>query len=121
VTDRWLVVGGRRYSIYELINLRAARGRRDPLAIRAGIVAGMVAAAIVITGGYLDVTGWIGAGAVLLAPLSLVAFGLRRPRPYELWADYRGMTVQVFSGLDPERFNQICRALLRVQERRRSA
>jgi hypothetical protein len=37
-------------------------------------------------------------------------------RPYELWAEYRGLTVRVLAYHDPERFHQICRALARAQE-----
>jgi hypothetical protein len=38
-------------------------------------------------------------------------------RPYELWAEYRGLTVRVLTYHDPERFHQICHALARAQDR----
>ncbi len=42
-------------------------------------------------------------------------------RPYELWAEYRGLTVRVLTYHDPAAFHQICRALARAQDHQPSA
>ena len=50
-------------------------------------------------------------------PIALVSFGHRmRPRAYELWGDYRGMTVLLFSSDEEREYGQVTRALLRAQE-----
>ncbi|GAA5182913.1 hypothetical protein GCM10023322_20880 [Rugosimonospora acidiphila] len=117
VTDRWLVVGGRRYPIESLCELRVVRAPHSRLTIDAGIASGVIAFGIVLTARYLDPAGWLGAAVVLAVPLSLLVYGLlRRPRPFEIWAQYQGLTVRLLSMRDPRRFGQIRRALIRVQE-----
>jgi hypothetical protein len=88
VSGRWFIVGSRRYDVTELSHLRTVRGPRDPLTIRAVITTGVVLAAI----------------------------GRLRPRPFELWAEYRGMTVQLFYSDSEREYGQVCRALVRARE-----
>jgi len=52
----------------------------------------------------------------LLLSASTAGGLLRRPRPYQLWAEYRGMTVALLWETNPERYHQICRAVLRARE-----
>jgi len=108
VTGRWFIVGSRRYDVTELSHLRTVRGRHDPLTTRAVVTTGVVLAAV---GAVM-----IGSTA-LLVPLVLAWLGYRlRPRPFELWADYRGTTIQLFSSDSEREYGQVCRALVRARE-----
>jgi hypothetical protein len=118
VTDHWLTVNGYRFAIADLHHLRTARGARSRFTSNASIAAVVVAAGVAVAAGFLGTAGRLGAGAVLAVTLSLVAVGLlRRPRPFELWAMHRGGMVQLLRVYNGQRFRQICRALLRAQER----
>ena len=53
-------------------------------------------------------------------PIALVGIGRRlRPRPWELWGDFRGMTVLLFSSDEERQYGQVTRAILRAQEAER--
>lgn len=117
VTDCWFVVAGRRYLVSELGAAHTLRGTRTPAARNAALAAVAVAVLITVTARYLDTAGWIGAAIVLLVPVVVFAGGMLRQRPYEMWAGYRGMTVRLLADDDPQRYNQICRALVRARER----
>ena len=39
-----------------------------------------------------------------------------RPRAFELWGEFRGMTVLLFSSDEERQYGQVTRALLRAQE-----
>ncbi|MEN3306436.1 MAG: hypothetical protein V7603_2638 [Micromonosporaceae bacterium] len=112
VTDTWLVVAGRRYAVRQLSNLRTVSGTRSPLTMGAAIMSGVVAVVVLLTARYLNTAGWIGAGIVLAVPLVVLAGELLRARRrYELWAEYRGMTVRLLCEDSAERYADIRRAL----------
>jgi uncharacterized protein DUF6232 len=123
VTARWFIVGSRRYDVTELSHLRTMRGRHDPLTIRTIITTGVVLAAIGAVmaassaGRPIKLTAIPALGAALLVPVLLAWMGYRlRPRPFELWADYHGMTIQLFYSDSEREFGQVCRALVRARE-----
>jgi hypothetical protein len=126
VTGEAFVVAGRRFPIRDLSNLRTARGPRDRFTVRSVGVAGAVLGAIGLALAFatdLDRVGpvvylLLGAGAFV--PIMLVLLGQRlRPQPYELWGDYRGVTVALFSSDDERQYGQVTRALLRAMEAER--
>ncbi|HWG97915.1 MAG TPA: DUF6232 family protein [Pilimelia sp.] len=123
VTDRWFVVAGYRYPVTELTNLRMGRGSRHPLAVRASVVSTIVllgiGSALGLTGDPTDLPAgsYLAIFSAALAPFLLVSVGERlRPRPYELWADYFGITVRLFLSDSEQQFGQVARALLRAKE-----
>lgn len=123
IAGRWFVVGGRRYDMAELSHLRTVRGRHDSPTVKAMVVLGVVLAALVgvmvasRAGSPIQLSAVPALGAALLLPLVLAAVGYRmRPRPYELWAEYRGLTVQLFYSDSEREYNQVCRALVRARE-----
>ena len=123
VTGRWFIVGSRRYDVTELSHLRTVRGRHDPLTTRAVVTTGVVLAAVgaVMIGSTasrpIQLSAVPALGAALLVPLVLAWVGYRlRPRPVELWADYRGTTIQLFSSDSEREYGQVCRALVRARE-----
>jgi uncharacterized protein DUF6232 len=123
VTDEWFVVAGYRYSVMELSNLRTGRGPRHPLTVRAMVVAVVVLLGLAaVLGLTADPTNlppgtYVAIAAALIAPFVLAAFGERlRPRPYELWADYYGITVRIFFSDSEQQYGQVTRALIRAKE-----
>jgi hypothetical protein len=126
VTTESFVVAGRRFPIRDLSNLRTARGARDRFTVRSVAVAGAVLAAVGLALAFTTDRGRVGPvvylllGAGAFVPIMLVMLGQRlRPRPYELWGDYRGVTVLLFSSDDERQYGQVTRALLRAQEAER--
>lgn len=118
VTLNWLTVDRQRYQIRELRNLRTARGDRRPVGAHMFIpAAGLMVAFVAVTQCLaMDVWASLAGGAAL--PTAIIAFAMaNRPQACELWADYRGLTVQLLWLDDREQFNQICRALTRAKER----
>lgn len=117
VTGRYLEVHGRQYPIPELRHIRTVRGPHSDLTIRAGLVAVALMIGIARLWDRLGAAGWVGAIAVLTVPvaLALIGTGLSR-RPFEMWAQYHGMTVQLLWEPDPDRYYQILRAIHRVRE-----
>ncbi|MDG4820376.1 DUF6232 family protein [Asanoa sp. WMMD1127] len=121
VTSEAFVVAGRRFPVRDLSNLRTARGPHDRLTMRSvlvtGAVLGSVGIALSFSGAQLSPTAFLLLGAAAFVPITLVSFGQRmRPRAYELWGDYRGMTVLLFSSDEEREYGQVTRALLRAQE-----
>jgi hypothetical protein len=92
------------------------RGPHSDLTINAGLVATALLIAIARLWDRLGTEGWVGALAVLAVPvtLALVGTGLRR-RPYEMWAQYHGLTVQLLWEPDRDRYYQILRTIQRTQ------
>lgn len=117
ITDRYVSIDGRRYSIAELSELRTVRGPHDPLTLGASGVAAVLFCVIVIGRSMFGPAAWIGAAAIALIPAALaVAVSKTRKRRYELWAAYHGVDVQVLAIPDAEVYGQICRALIRARE-----
>ena len=123
VSGRWFIVGSRRYDVTELSHLRTVRGPHDPLTIRAVITTSVVLAAIGAVmaasnaGRPIRLSAVPALAAALLVPVVLAWVGHRlRPRPFELWADYRGLTIQLFYTDNEREYGQVCRALVRARE-----
>lgn len=123
VTYHWFIVGRRRFPVSELTHLRTARGPRDPLSQRAMVVTGTVLGSVGATLGFTRGMNQVTPAAVLalaaaaFVPLLLAAFGHRmRPRAFELWGEYRGLTMLLFTCDDERQYGQVTRALLRAQE-----
>lgn len=121
-TDR-LIVGGKQFPIIELTHLRTARGPHDPLTARAVAVTAAVLAAVGVALGFtrditqVGVRTFLVLGAAAFVPIVLAAIGQRfRPRSFELWGDYQGMTVLLISSDHERQYGQVTRALIRAQE-----
>ena len=123
VTNEAFVIAGRRFPIRDLSNLRTARGPQDRLTMRSVLVA---VGALAVVGLALGATGdftnrgpivYLVLCAAAFVPIALVGIGRRlRPRPWELWGDFRGMTVLLFSSDEERQYGQVTRAILRAQE-----
>jgi hypothetical protein len=126
VTGEAFTIAGRRFPIRDLSNLRTARGPHDRLTMRSVLIA---AGALAVVGLALGATGdftdrspmvYLVLGAAAFVPIALVALGRRlRPRPWELWGDFRGMTVLLFSSDEERQYGQVTRAIMRAQEAER--
>lgn len=123
VTSEAFLVAGRRFPISELSDLRTARGRQDPLTVRAVAVTGAALGAIGVALGYagelyrLSARTYLLLGLAAFIPMALAAIGRRlRPPAYELWGRYRGSMVLLFSTDQERQFGQIRRALIRARE-----
>jgi hypothetical protein len=123
VTGRWFIVGSRRYDVTELSHLRTVRGRHDPLTIRAiittAVVLGAIGAVMAASNASqpIQLAALPALAAALLVPVVLAWLGHRmRPRPFELWADYQGTTIQLFYCDNEREYGQVCRALVRARE-----
>jgi len=118
VTDRWFVVGQRKFDVTELQNLRTVRGSHHPMAVRAAICALLAVAGIGVFSTRLEPIGLAGlAVAAVLLGAAAVALGWRNPRSYEMWAEYRGMSVQLYYCDNERRYNAVSRAVIRARER----
>lgn len=111
VTDRYLLLHQRRYAIGELHQFAVTRG---PCRASFGRASGVgVAGMGVMAGSSFGPWPAVAAGFVL-GTLAIVVVLLRwsNHRPYELWAQYQGLTVKVYSCSDQRTFAHLCRALL---------
>jgi hypothetical protein len=123
VTRDWFVVGGRRFPVGELHHLHTARGPAHQLTVRSVTVTAIALAAIGITLGmttelnHLGAQTYLALTAVAFVPFLVATIGHRlRPRAFELWGEFRGMTVLLFSSDEERQYGQVTRALLRAQE-----
>jgi hypothetical protein len=119
VTEQWFIAGGRRFSISELRNLRTARGPHHQLTLRSLGAAGAVALCVGAVGVTTDLsrTALLWLIAVLAVPLLAASIGHRlHPRAYELWCEFRGMTILLLRSNSERHYGQITRALLRARE-----
>ncbi|MEJ3746973.1 DUF6232 family protein [Actinomycetes bacterium KLBMP 9797] len=123
VTREWFVVAGRRFPTRDLTDLRTVRGSRDPLSMRTvAVVVGVLTGIGVLLGMTVELSRLSARAYLLLTALAFVPFALvlvghrLRPRSYELWGDFRGLTVLLFSTDDERQYGQVTRALLRARE-----
>ncbi|MBO0869783.1 MAG: hypothetical protein J2P15_14585 [Micromonosporaceae bacterium] len=117
VASQWFVVDSQRFAVSEMRDLAVGRGEGDRHAIRAGLVLAALTGLIAMVGLVLH---WV-AVSVLVAGVGLVVVGILiwralHARPFELWAEYRGLTVLMYRSTERQRFGQVCRALLRSAE-----
>lgn len=123
VTPQYFEVGGRRWPTGELLGLRTVRGPFDQLTVRAVAASGVsllaVFAALSFGNGMhaLSPAAYVVMGAAAFVPMLLGVVGNRtRPRVYELWGDYQGMSVRLFVSDSERQYGQVSRALVRAQE-----
>ncbi len=121
VTARWLVVGPRRYALAELGDLWTVRGSLGPAVRGARWVTWAAAAvlfAVVVSFPLFppDSVAWLGAIVVSMIVCGLAALRLLQPRPYEMWAQYRGEEVRIYRAADEKTYGHVCRALIRARE-----
>jgi hypothetical protein len=124
VTPTWCVVDGNRYRVSDMDLLGVSRGRRDmarpgKVARTVLLVGGLVAMPVAIAGGWTrDV--WVAVAVALVGTAALTALptvlGRVLRRPYEIWAEYHGAPVLLFSTDDAEQYGQVARALVRARE-----
>lgn len=126
VTNEAFVIAGRRFPIRDLSNLRTARGPQDRVTARAVLVAAATLAVVgLAVGATSDLTAhgpivYLMLGVAAFVPIAVVGIGRRlRPRSWELWGDFRGMTVLLFSSDEERQYGQVTRAILRAQEAER--
>jgi hypothetical protein len=122
VTDRVFAAwspGYQRFAIADLTDVWIVRGGADPFAVGSTCMGG--GALVVAAAGWplFDMqTTWLAVFAAAAVPMIAGAVRWRRaPRPYELWAWYRGHQVRLFSCSDRMVFGQVSRALQRSLER----
>ncbi len=127
VTDRLLVCAGRKVCLSQLSNVHTRRAALSAVTVNATIAVGAAGVVLIIAGSLLDGAAWLATVLVLAVPVALVLAGLARRRPYELWADCASQRsdgavarILLLRVSDPERYRQICRAIVRAQERGRS-
>ncbi|HEX5542804.1 MAG TPA: DUF6232 family protein [Micromonospora sp.] len=123
ITPEWFLVAGRRFPVRELTRLQTARGPRHPIVVRAVIVTGLVLAGVGATLGFtgnlarLSAGAYLALGMVAFVPVLAASIGQRlRPRAFELWAEYQGIAILVFSSDNERQYGQVTRALLRARE-----
>ncbi|MEJ3744616.1 DUF6232 family protein [Actinomycetes bacterium KLBMP 9797] len=126
MTSDWFVVAGRRFPVGELRNLRTARGPHDRLTIRSVTLTAVVLAGIGLVLGmttelnHLGAQTYLALTAVAFVPFLVATAAHRiRPRAYELWGDFHGLTVLLFSSDEERQYGQVTRALVRAQEGQR--
>jgi Family of unknown function (DUF6232) len=118
VTDQWFITPDRTFTVAHLYDLRMARGRFDPVVVGTSLAAVVVLVAVGASLFEMDPVAWPGMIAVAMIPVSVAAVTWRvRPRPFELWAEYRGEVVQLFRSPAEKTFGHVCRALIRARER----
>lgn len=123
ITRESFMVAGRRYPVLDLTRLRTVRGFRNQLSIRTVAVSATVLMGIGVTLGmttelnHLSAQTYLALTALAFVPVLLVAAGRRlRPGSYELWGEFRGLTVLLFSTDDERQYGEVTRALLRARE-----
>lgn len=123
VTTEWFVAAGRQFPVAELARLQTARGPNDPVTARAvGVTAAVLAGVGVVLGftrdtSQVDPRTFLALGAAAFVPIVLSAIGQRfRPRSFELWGEYQGRMVLLFSTDDERQYGQVTRALMRARE-----
>jgi hypothetical protein len=118
VTSRWFRAGGRQYEIAQLSNLTQALGTVHP-----GVTVGLVIAvadaafAVLVAGMTRSIFALIIGLPALSVPCVVALVCARRwPPKLELWAQYRGSLVCLFSTREERCYGQVSRALRRAVE-----
>jgi hypothetical protein len=118
ITDQWFATPDRTFTVAHLYDVRLARGSFDPIVAGTSLAAVVVLAAVGASLFELPPLAWPGMIVIGLASIGVAAVTARvRPRPYELWARYRGEVVQLFCSTEEKTFGHVCRALIRARER----
>lgn len=123
LTPEMLVIAGRQFPVAELSHLRTVRGPHHPIVVRSVVATGLVLVVIGVTASLtshlhqLSPATYLALGTAAFVPVLIAAIGQRlRPRAFELWAQYQGQQVLVFSSDHERQYGQVTRALLRARE-----
>jgi hypothetical protein len=119
ITGRWFITDVQRYDVSELDALWTVRGAHHPMVATIGVGAGAAAVVIVVGASFLSdqPVVWLAAAVSALVPVGLaIVYWRWHPRPYELWAEYRGRQVRLFGCADEKTYGHVCRALIRARE-----
>ena len=118
VTDQWFATPDRTFTVAHLYDVRVARGAFDPIVVGTSLAAVVALVAVGASLFELPPLAWPGMIVIGIVPIGVAAVTARvRPRPYELWARYRGEVVQLFCSTEEKTFGHVCRALIRARER----
>jgi hypothetical protein len=118
VTRDFLFVSGRRFSLSGVTDLRTLQSRAVAPELWWGFFGGNLA--IVVAGWPVAHWAVFGLNATATAVFVIVLLRRRVIRRNELWASYKGQETRLLVMRDSERYGQVCRALLRAREARRS-
>jgi hypothetical protein len=119
VTERWFAADGETYPIADLNRLRTGRGPLHPMVLPTFTIAVVFVSAFAVTFPMLahSPAAWAGVGFVAVVPAVFAVAGTRfQRRPYQIWADFQGKTVLIFSTPDEKTYGHVCRALIRARE-----
>jgi hypothetical protein len=119
VTERSFVSDEGVYAVAHLNRLRTGRGPVHPMVPTTFAIAVVFLSAFAVSGPVLfrRPVAWLAVLAVAVVPVVVAVFAVRfQRRPYQIWADYRGEAVLVFSTLDEKTYGHVCRALIRARE-----
>lgn len=121
VTEVALVVGDRTFQIRDLRRLREQRGSMQPtLRAALGVIIAEAVVVAVTLAGLVYAEGaspavYVFGGAHALASTILIGLCLVRwPTPIELWAEYRGQLIRLYSCPDRFEFGKVRRAIERA-------
>jgi hypothetical protein len=118
ITDQWVAIGGHRYPVRDLHEVRTTRGPFNRIAVRAlGGGVSLVAMAVLLTA-VMPVVMTAALGLVGLGGVG-AAFVLTRTHPREqmLWANFRGVELMLIATRDSIEVGKLTRALRRALER----
>jgi hypothetical protein len=118
ITDSYVSVDGRRYSVRDLQGVRTTRGPFNRMVVRAlGGGVSLIAMAILM-GAVMPVAMTAAFGlAGLLAVGSAFVLSRTHPRELMLWANFRGMELMLIKTRDSIEVGKLTRALRRALER----
>lgn len=114
ITETCFRVGTRHFELDGLHDLQTRQSSHHPLTRNAGILAGLVALALIFLSRYMHPAGIV-ATILVLAGLVVVVFlsAQSRPRRLELWARYHGQLIPIFASEDEWIFGAVERQLRR--------
>jgi hypothetical protein len=114
ITQTCFRLGNRHLELAGLRDLETRHSAHHPLTRNAGVLAGLAVLALVFLSRFMRPAGIIATAFVLCGLLVVVLISSQhRPRRQELWASYRGQTMQIFVSDDPWLFGAVERQLRR--------
>ena len=110
----WLDVGGRRYSLDELHNVRIMHSAHSDLSTTAGLLGLTIIISIARLWDRLGTNGLVGALVIVAIPAALVLLGMSRERPRRvLVAELRGELLLIADDRDRRQFREAVRRMRR--------
>lgn len=114
ITQTCFRMGNRHFELNLLRDLETRHSAHHPLTRNAGVLAGLAVLALIFLSPFMRPAGIIATAIVLCGLLFVVLMSAqRRPRRQQLWATYRGRTVQIFASDDHWLFGAVERQLHR--------